>query len=563
MSRNPENFTRTNGIYQCSLLQNKKIMILVPHQDDELIIVGTILPILQANKCTISVVYTTNGDYKGSQIGKQRLQEALIYCKKEGIQEDNIFFMGFGDQGETGKHIYNSQGLIKTPAGYENTYALADHPSVALKYYNHEMEYTRINYKLLLRHTLLRVLPDIIFCIDCDIHSDHMALSLMFEEVLSELIIEQNFCPKVLKAFAHDMLWMGVKDWSGINLKSCMPIEKNLHHTYAVQFQKSFYAWEERVRFPIFSRYITLNVFFNQFRRKMLIFRSQHVKYHFYRLLNSDQLFWERRTDNLIYHAKINASSGDVTCFQTMKMFECDNVMLKSGILENSSLFWHPNINDKMKIAAFFFDHPIEFDRLNIYTGFDQHITQNIQITFDDQHTINTGILKNYGKRNEIKLNNVIECRKITLKLQDDITKIIQLEVLPFRQDEILFVKLMVNANFIYKYYLNYKAKPELELYEYSTNGSRTIDQESIIQNYAIYWIPAKKKIPISHISDFFNTPKKKFKIRIEHKENPLLFDEIKIVHCSVLFRKFICIRDYFGSLLNDIFYRLIQMWNS
>lgn len=563
MSANQKNFSHTSGIYQCSLLHNKKVMILVPHQDDELIITGTILPILRTNKCTVFVVYTTNGDNKGSKIGKQRLQEALAYCEKEGIQKENIFFMGFGDQGETGKHIYNSKGIIKSPAGYENTYALEEHKSAAAKYYNHEIEYTRTNYKILLRHILLQILPDIIFSMDCDIHGDHMALSLMFEEVMSDLILEQNFHPKVFKAFAHDMLWMGIKDWSGINLKSCVDIEKNPHHTYAVQFQKSFYAWEDRIRFPVYSEYITSSVFRNQFRKKMLLYRSQHVKFHYYRLLNSDQLFWERRTDNLIYHAKIDVSSGDAACFYTMKMFECADVMQKNSILENSSLYWHPATADKLKTAVFCFDSAIEIDRLYIYTGFEQSITQNIQITFDDQYTINTGVLKNYGKKNEIKLISAIQCQKITLRLQDEITKIIKFEIFPLKQEEIFFIKIMVKNHFIYKYYLNYKAKPELELYEYGTNGSRVIDPEKIHQNYAVRFLSEEEKKLSKHISDLFHISSRSFRIRIEHKKDPSIFDEMKVVYCSRFFRKYFNIRDRLGSIFNDIIYRLIQLWNA
>ena len=55
-----------NGIYNCDLFRKKKVLILVPHEDDEIITVGTILPILNENECDISIAFATNGDYHGS-----------------------------------------------------------------------------------------------------------------------------------------------------------------------------------------------------------------------------------------------------------------------------------------------------------------------------------------------------------------------------------------------------------------------------------------------------------------------------------------------------------------
>lgn len=549
-----------NGIYHCDYLKNKTVIILVPHEDDELIIAGSILPILRANCCSVSVVYSTNGDYEGIDQGRQRLGEALEYCKHEGISARNVFFMGFGDQGTRGRHLYNSSVPIKSPAGRERTYGIDCHKSAAELYIGTEVEYSAENYKRILKSIITNVLPDIIICIDCDIHSDHIALSLIFEEVLSALIREQDFTPIVLKAFAHDMSWMGVKDRSSINLKSCLPIERNPHHTYAVQFQKSYYAWEDRIRFPVFSRYATSGIYGNLFRKTMLCYRSQYVKFHFNRLLNSDQLFWERKTDNLIYRSKINVSSGNLECFYTMKMFECENVMLTKDILEKSTLFWKPDAKDVLKKAEFDFEDIVEVGVVNIYTGFDQNSTKEIKIIFDDQLEIKLNNLKNYGHRNEIKLEKPILCKRIVLQLFDNVTKIIKFEVLPYEEEELYYAKVMADNNFIYKYYLGYfEKKPELQIYEYGNRGSRVIEKEGISKFYRIYGIKKGKKYLIKNMQDVFIKKNRMNRIFIENKKNSAIFDEVEICYCMGCFKWLVLIGDRLESVFNDVIYKMLR----
>lgn len=553
-----------NGIYHCDYLNNKTVMILVPHEDDELIIAGSIFPILRANHCNISVVYSTNGDYTSVDLGKRRLEEALDYCKHEGISVENVFFMGFGDQGTRGEHLYNSNVPIKSPAGREQTYGLESHKSVAELYFGNEVEYSSENYKRILKSILINILPDIIICIDCDIHSDHIALSLMFEDVLSELIRKQNFTPIVLKAFAHDMLWMGVKDRSSINLKACLPIEKNPYHTYAVQFQKSYYAWEDRIRFPVFSRYATSWGYGNLFRKTMLCYRSQYVKFHFNRLLNSDQLFWERKTDNLIYRSKINVSSGNSECFYTMKMFECENLMLTKDILEKSTLFWKPNAKDVWKMATFDFENVVKIGVINIYTGFDQNSIKEIKIIIDDKLEIQLNRLKNYGNRNEIKFDKPILCKRIVLQLFDDVTRIIKFEVLPYEEEELYYAKVMADNNFIYKYYLGYfEKRPELQIYEYGNKGSRVIEKGRISELYRIYRIKRGKKFLVKKMEDVFTQKNRMDRIFIENKKNSAIFDEVEVCYCMGCFKWLVLIGDRLESVFNDVIYKMLRVLHS
>lgn len=56
--------------------KRKKCLILVPHQDDEIILCGAFLKSMIESGIDVYVVFMTNGDYE-EKIGKTRLQESI------------------------------------------------------------------------------------------------------------------------------------------------------------------------------------------------------------------------------------------------------------------------------------------------------------------------------------------------------------------------------------------------------------------------------------------------------------------------------------------------------
>lgn len=327
-----------NSIYNCAFLKNKKILIAVPHQDDEFIIAGTIMPILRANGCEIFVLYSTDGDYHGERAAITRQAEAKLYCAMNDIPETNVFFMGYHDYGEKKEHWY------------------AD-------------ETAKRNFKAKLKSIVTTICADIIFCIDCDIHSDHIALALCMDDVISELIRERNYKPLLLKAFAHDSLWMGIGDFYSANLEACQDLKINSGKTYAYRFVDTFYGWENRVRFPIAEEFFTRKAFASKYRKQAKCFRSQYVKYHFPRLLNSDQVYFIRRTDNLVLRSDIEASSGDISPLQTMKMIDPKQIWLKKDLLETDMFYWCPDSKDEKRELNIELDGTYDIDKIVIYTS--------------------------------------------------------------------------------------------------------------------------------------------------------------------------------------------------
>mgnify|MGYP002230571093 FL=1 len=70
--------------------QKNKVLIIVPHEDDETIIAGNIIDLLKLNGNDIKVAYLTNGDY--SIPAEIRAKEAIHAIRTLGLNEDDVFF---------------------------------------------------------------------------------------------------------------------------------------------------------------------------------------------------------------------------------------------------------------------------------------------------------------------------------------------------------------------------------------------------------------------------------------------------------------------------------------
>lgn len=77
-----------NSFYD-SQFKNKKVMVIVPHEDDDLLISGQVLPPMYKNGADVRVVFATNGDKRVSAYTRQ--SEACNALEKLGIpRESNI-----------------------------------------------------------------------------------------------------------------------------------------------------------------------------------------------------------------------------------------------------------------------------------------------------------------------------------------------------------------------------------------------------------------------------------------------------------------------------------------
>ena len=106
------------------LYGGRNVMVIVPHQDDELNILGGVLDEYVRHGSDVHVVIVTTGDRAGRVL--TRHQEATAVCRSLGLPEDRVIFLGYGNEWRVdGPHIYNAQSgaVVESFMGRTATYA--------------------------------------------------------------------------------------------------------------------------------------------------------------------------------------------------------------------------------------------------------------------------------------------------------------------------------------------------------------------------------------------------------------------------------------------------------
>ena len=128
---------------------NHDVLVIVPHEDDEVCLLGGVFEAYVRAGSTVRVVFVTNGDSFGGDSGQVRIREAIAALSIVGIPEENVIFLGYGDQWRPKRsHIYHadSDEQMTSHGGFQATYSTPSHPA-----YHNGTPYTRSNLKADLR----------------------------------------------------------------------------------------------------------------------------------------------------------------------------------------------------------------------------------------------------------------------------------------------------------------------------------------------------------------------------------------------------------------------------
>lgn len=449
----------------------KKYMVIVPHADDEISIAGSIIYELSKKNENIYVLYTTNGDYFFN--GKIRLKESIDALNYFGIPENHIIFLGYGDGWKT-KNIYNGNYLeiLESNRGKKETYGLDNHPEYRYQKNKYHSTYTRNNYKTDMKDAILDVEPDVFMVVDFDNHPEHRATSLIFEEVMGDILKEKdNYHPIVLKKFAYSSSWYGESDYYSIPKLITKPPKKNEVLDSNYELDNPYYTWEKRIQFSVPKETNTL------FLRDNILFKAakKHVTqmawHRIIRVSNSDIVFWLRRTDSLTYHAKIKVTSGNAEYLNDFKLIDCDNVMSeeRNARIINKCL-WSPDEKDSKKEISIYFKKNVSISQLVLYQNFD--ISSNIkslQVTFSNGYV--TEVKSVFKKKNIInviipKQNNILNVKICILDYEGKKPGFSEIEVYENTDDnnQILPLQLYKNENYDFRINLKkYRIKSKIE----------------------------------------------------------------------------------------------------
>ena len=298
----------------------KRVLVLIPHQDDELNLAGGILEQYTAAGSRVYLVYATNGDYSG--LAQTRSREVLAMARSVGIGPENVIYLGYGNQWQPQgdkTHIYFSEqgGRVWTSHfGATQTYGT---DSIAPW---HQSAYTRDNFLADLTDVILTLRPDVIYCNDYDAHHDHMALDLLFEEAMCSILAsEPDYRPRIYKGLCYGTAWYAPADFVGTE----NPVS-SLHPVWEHWERLGIgYRWESRVRLPLSEENLSRMLSQTLLYRSVRLFASQQGHLFAESMLNGDKVYFERRTDSLLYRAEFTADGETVTVWNDFKLKDSEN----------------------------------------------------------------------------------------------------------------------------------------------------------------------------------------------------------------------------------------------
>ncbi|MBO7251077.1 MAG: PIG-L family deacetylase [Oscillospiraceae bacterium] len=445
---------------------DRKVMLIVPHQDDELNVLGGVLEEYTRYGSEVYLVFVTNGDYYG--IEDIRAEETLAVAAKMGIPEDHVIYLGYGDDWAAGgPHLYNApEGQVMTSfIGRTETY----HTS-AKDVWNPGNAYTVENYLADIESVILHYKPEIIFCSDYDFHIDHKALTLGFEKVMGR-ILQNNpaYRPLVFKGYAYSTAWYAEPDFFEVNLASTDNVFGEGYNQ-----KPAVYRWEERLRLPVGDYTLSRSLFSAAAFQTISLHNSQEAYMYATRIINTDKVVWYRDTNSLCYDAEITVSSGNGNLLNDFMLLENGN-LVDSGHMPYDGV-WIPDGAEKTVQVTFpeardvaqirLYDNPSPED--NVLAG---------MITFPDGTFVEFGPLDQDGAAVTIQVDreNIDGFTVVLTQTEGQKAGLTEIEAFAQKPDHgMQLIKLTDDRDsFIYDYWIPEGSKAELGIYTVGITGAQ------------------------------------------------------------------------------------------
>lgn len=435
-----------------------RVMLLVPHQDDDINVLGGVIEEYVKYGSEVIVVFSTNGDYDG--LSETRMKEAVNALSAMGVPEDHVVFLGYGDQwNPEGPHLYNAEPgtVMQSVFGRRETYGTDWHPA-----YNEGNSYTAEHFMEDLESVILEYLPDTLYCVDYDYHIDHKSLMLFFEKTMGRLLNAQTeYRPRVFKGYAYNTAWESEPDFYGENLKST----QNIFAEPYLQ-QPEVYRWEDRVRLPVHAENLSRSVLCSGAYEKLSMYASQGAGLYTPRVYKSDKVFWERRTDSLCHGAEIQASSGAAERLNNFMLL--DNFCLTDKEYLPYDGVWIPEADDTSRQIRVTFAQPETVTMVSLYDHPDP--SKNVKdavISFDDGSYVQTGPLHPGGAETRFPVDaRTVTSFTVTLLETEGEAGLTEVAAYGSDAAAVPVVKLMDRAeNFLYDYWISPDGYQEFLLY--------------------------------------------------------------------------------------------------
>lgn len=402
-----------NSFYD-SQFKNKKVMVIVPHEDDDLLISGQVLPPMYKNGADVRVVFATNGDKRVSAYTRQ--SEACNALEKLGIPREKVIFLGYPD----GTQLYVGKKAFSFSSGWDHTYAGKGFKDYHFDRFGTHAKYTAENMVDDIESVVLEYRPDYILAIDFDTHTDHRGVSISFEKAMERILKkESGYTPKVLKCFGYSLAWKSKPDFYALNIKSTVMQDREKNNDPSYETDVPQYRWNNRVRLPIDKKSLSHSILRCSGYKALSEHLSQYAYCYSERIINGDSVYWNRRTDSLTYNADISVSSGDASLLNDFRLIGVGNRTAGPNVkLENCvSRF---DKNDAQKTVTVKFDSPKTVSCVSLYDNFG--LNSNILggvITFSDGSKVEVPALNADGSETRVVFEPKHNITSFTFKVTE------------------------------------------------------------------------------------------------------------------------------------------------
>ena len=440
----------------------RRVLILVPHQDDEINVAANSIQNFTKAGADVYVMFANSGDYFNNITSDTRMTEATNSLKVLGVDKTHIFMLGYDDtlnNSQSGHIFYAEDTPITSTQGHTETHGAAGFQDFGFIAHGTHSTYCRNNYIRDLKELILNIKADVIIATDFDLHADHRMLSLSFDTVMGQILSRpgNDYFPEVFRRFAYCIGWYNDPDFlsSDFILSTAKP-KPGVSHSYDRQIiDTSYYSWPERVRFPVPEE--SREPYDRNIITKAL---KQHVSQgactHAENVINSDEVCWRRRTDSLSFCAEVTASSGNPEYVHDFKLLNVSNVDVDAPDWDN--YLWIPDENDDAKELVFTWQSQQKISQVKLWGNVDGLPLQRVLITMNSGYTSEVGPLPENGLPMTVNIteqSGVTECR---IKIISQGSKESGLAEVEFfaenEQHEILrpFIQIMTGGNFVYVY---------------------------------------------------------------------------------------------------------------
>lgn len=504
--------------------KGKRALIIVPHEDDEINLAGSLMYDLLQKGVEVFCAFTTNGDY--SFRAETRMKEAAASLRILGVRQ--ILFLGYGDTSNqyTGGHVMTSENdVFISPSGHHETYGAAGFFDFAFLRNGRHHPYVRASFLSDMEDLLLAVHADMIFCVDCDVHADHRAASMIFEEAMGHLLQrpENDYKPLVFKGFAYATSFGAPCDFYALNILSVPHPEPRED----LLIDSSVYDWKRRVRFPVLpccrGSYLRHNLLY----RALFQHASQSAALHAVRIVNGDAIFWQRRTDNLAYRAEVQASSGVAEHVVDFRLYTLRDLRSTRLSFAKSS-YWCPSEADGRRMLTFRWKVPQTIAVLCIWGPIEAETQgSGIRVSFDTGYEVDLGCLPPRGRvlTKKIPVQQGVHSCTVELLEKEQPCCLAQVEFYETSQQcgEEPFIKMEIDGRFVYEEILPASMQTcRVQVYAYgirkpvhyqlrSECGS-TVTEDGVVH---------------------FATGERQVRLRAEIAGRSDIFDEITLTRCS------------------------------